>query len=77
MSHTAYFYTVSNFGNFAALDEKPVFSFNLEIGIVPILAFIVQTYFAHRAFAIDNRSWPLAVAIQTFAVAQFILGIGE
>lgn len=77
MSHTAYYYTVSNFGNFNALAEKPVFSFNLEIGIVPILAFIVQSYFAHRAFSIDNRQWPLAVAIEFFAVAQFVLGIGE
>lgn len=77
MSHTAYFYTVSNFGNFRALDEKPVFSFNLEIGIVPILAFIVQSYFAHRAFAVERsrRSLVLSACIEGLAVAQLVLGI--
>lgn len=75
MSHTAYYYTVTNFGNFPILGEKPVFSFNLEILIVPLLAFIVQSYFAHRAWSIDRSHWHVAVAIETFAVAQLIFGI--
>jgi hypothetical protein len=77
MSHTAYYYTVTNFGNFIVLDEPPVFSFNLEILIVPILAFIVQTFFAHRAWAIDNKQWPLSVGIETFAVCQLVFGISQ
>lgn len=75
MSHTAYYYTVTNFGNFLVLNEPPVFSFNLEILLVPILAFIVQAFFAHRAWAIDNSHWPLAVGIGAFAVIQLVLGI--
>lgn len=77
MSHTAYYYTVTNFGNFLVLDQPPVFSFNLEILIVPILAFIVQTYFAHRAWDIDHKQWPLSVGILTFAVLQLVFGISQ
>ncbi|KAF8321289.1 hypothetical protein DL93DRAFT_2093924 [Clavulina sp. PMI_390] len=75
MSHTAYYYTVTNFGNFLALDEPPTFSFNLEILIVPILAFIVQSYFAYRAFSIERKHWPLSVGVMIFAVLQLVAGI--
>lgn len=75
MSHTAYYYTVTNFGNLNALTETPVASFNLEILVVPIIAFIVQTFFAHRAWAIDNNHWPLAIGIQAFSIIQLVFGI--
>lgn len=75
MSHTAYYYTVTNFGNFDALDQPPVVSFNLEILLVPIIAFITQTYFAHRAWAIEKNNWPLALSIQAFTILQLIFGI--
>jgi hypothetical protein len=77
MSHTTYYYAVSNFADYGALAGKPVFSFNLEIVVVPILAFIVQSYFAYRAFANDSRQWPLCAGIEVLTLTQLVLGISE
>lgn len=75
MSHTVYYYTVTHFGDYLALTTKPTWSFNLEILIVPIIALIVQWFFAYRAYSIDRSNWPLALTIATLAVVQLGFGI--
>src|SRR5258707_3258072 len=77
ISHTVYYYTVTRFGDYRSLQEMPVFTFNVEIGHVSLLALIVQLYFAHRSWSIDRKSWPIALAIGAFALVQFGFGVGE
>ncbi|KAF9512043.1 hypothetical protein BS47DRAFT_1115866 [Hydnum rufescens UP504] len=77
MSHTVYYYTVTHFGDYLALTTKPTWSFNLEILIVPIIALIVQWFFAYRAYSIDRNNWPLALTIATLAVIQLGFGIAS
>jgi len=77
ISHTVYYYTVTRFGDYTSLAQTPVFTFNVEIGLVSLLALIVQLYFAHRSWSIDRSSWPVALAIGALALVQFGFGVAE
>jgi hypothetical protein len=77
ISHTVYYYTVTHFGDYSSLTTTPAWTFNVEVGLVPLLALIVQLYFAHRSWSIDRKSWPLALAISALAFIQFGFGVGE
>ncbi|KAF8337613.1 uncharacterized protein EI90DRAFT_3119053 [Cantharellus anzutake] len=77
ISHTVYYYTVTHFGDYSSLTTTPAWTFNVEVGLVPLLALIVQLYFAHRSWSIDRKSWPLALAISALAFIQFGFGVAE
>ncbi|KDQ09912.1 hypothetical protein BOTBODRAFT_178647 [Botryobasidium botryosum FD-172 SS1] len=69
-----YHYLIVNFGNFAALVYN-TWSFNIEVVLTPVLAFLVQMFFARRAWLLNRKNYLLSTAIATLAFIQLTFGL--
>ncbi|CEL60475.1 hypothetical protein RSOLAG1IB_09668 [Rhizoctonia solani AG-1 IB] len=82
--HMEYYYGIKNHGKSSAL-ARNTWSFNMQLGITPIITFLVQAYFAHRAwkFARQVRSslisprvtQVIGVFIGALSMAQLAFGM--
>lgn len=73
--HATFYYSITSFGNFLAL-EPLVWSLNSSVLLNGMVAFTVQTYYCLRVFRI-TASAPTALACWTLAVLRLGFTIAE
>lgn len=66
ISHSAYWYLVSNYGNAAAL-LRGEWSILLEVAATVLIAVFVQLFFAHRAFKLSRDNYFVATFVVILA----------
>ncbi|KZV95461.1 hypothetical protein EXIGLDRAFT_834286 [Exidia glandulosa HHB12029] len=71
LAHTLYWYTIRNFGLYAALGEF-VWSFDTATPLAGIVAFVVQTFFCARIKHITG-TWTYAIGCWILAAARLVL----
>ncbi|QRW04468.1 transmembrane protein [Ceratobasidium sp. AG-Ba] len=72
--HMQYWYVIDNYANPVALQFND-WSFNMEVGLTAIITFMVQGFFARRAWYFTSRIGNRNVATQKTRVLGILIGI--
>ncbi|KAK0206186.1 hypothetical protein DFS33DRAFT_1312903, partial [Desarmillaria ectypa] len=70
ISHTVYYYVVTNFSNPAEL-ENLVWSILLEVLFNGFIGFLVQSFLTMRVWRLSNEKVPLTAVIAALVLAEF------
>ncbi|KAL5503821.1 hypothetical protein ACEPAH_7892 [Sanghuangporus vaninii] len=76
VSHTMYFYLVSNYNNPLALQDH-TWSLCLSLGVNVLIACIVQTFFTHKIHGLSGRNWWLTGPTALMILSHFAFGLGK
>ncbi|KAJ7724768.1 hypothetical protein B0H16DRAFT_1384752 [Mycena metata] len=74
VSHSFYFATVTNFGDYVELGTAP-WSLLVQMAVAVLLATCVQLFYAFRIYTLSNKSLVLPVMIGVLAFADLALAI--
>ncbi|KAK0191314.1 hypothetical protein F5146DRAFT_1121575 [Armillaria mellea] len=74
ISHTVYYYVVSNFSNPAQL-ENLVWSILLEVLFNGFIGFLVQSFLTMRVWRLSNENVPLTTVIAAMVLAEFACSV--
>lgn len=74
ISHTVYHYLITNFGNFAALDDM-VWSILLEVVFNGFVGLLVQSFLTLRVWRLSNHNIPLTALTVAFVLGEFVCSV--
>ncbi|CAE6467625.1 unnamed protein product [Rhizoctonia solani] len=72
--HMEYYYGIKNHGNPSAL-VRNTWSFNMQLGITPIITFLVQAYFAQRAWKFARQVRSSLISPRVTQITGILIGI--
>ncbi|KAJ1299505.1 hypothetical protein OPQ81_007335 [Rhizoctonia solani] len=72
--HMEYYYGIRNHGNPSALATS-IWSFNMQLGITPIITFMVQGYFAKRAWHFTRQVRSNLISPRVTQITGLFIGI--
>ncbi|KAL5483634.1 hypothetical protein ACEPAI_8866 [Sanghuangporus weigelae] len=75
ISHTMYFYMVTNFTNLLTITD-PTWSLCLHVIVTTFSDFIVRLFYARRVWIMSKRNWFLTSGVLIFTSVTFISGLG-
>jgi len=74
ISHTVYHYLITNFGNFAALDNM-VWSILLEVLFNGLIGLLVQSFLTLRVWRLSNHNIGLTALIIGLVLGEFVCSV--
>ncbi|KAG5718815.1 hypothetical protein E4T56_gene2669 [Termitomyces sp. T112] len=71
ITHTLYYYMISNFGNYLAL-VFPTWSLIAQTYVTSISDLIIRCIFGRRVWLMTDRSYPIAICIASMSLLTFV-----